>query len=363
MKKHYLFLGLLLVALVSVLVISTSPRGAVADDGTVMFSHEKHKDLAECGTCHATAATSTRADDQLLPKPEVCASCHEAKDVRGYWSLKDDAALDAPVFPVKKSELFFSHQFHLEKGGATCATCHAGIAADKDDEEMPSMETCYGCHNDGQKLAPIEAHAASATKPMIAGRACEMCHTTLAGMTPKNHQTALWTRMHGRYATSGEAERECAACHSQSFCQECHTATNAVPSGVAKDKFYIDTWPRGEKMDDGKLLTVQSAHNLTYRYTHGFDARAQSTHCERCHEAESFCTPCHENGYDGNGARIVPQSHQLAGFSSVTGGKAMNRHAKLAERDLMSCATCHNVDGGDPVCAKCHSTGVVKGGD
>ena len=77
-----------------------------------------------------------------------------------------------------------------------------------------------------------------------------------------------------------------------------------MPSGVTKTQFYLDMYPRGEKMDDGKLMTVQSVHSLTYRYTHGFDARAQSMHCERCHEPETFCQPCHQNGYDGNGARI-----------------------------------------------------------
>jgi hypothetical protein len=29
--------------------------------------------------------------------------------------------------------------------------------------------------------------------------------------------------------------------------------------------------------------------------------------------------------------------------------------------DLESCTTCHDVDGADPVCAVCHSTGLVKG--
>jgi hypothetical protein len=255
----------------------------------------------------------------------------------------------------------FNHKFHLDKG-AKCETCHEGIAEDKMDRAMPSMETCNTCHNDGLKLAPIEA-SEKGEKGLVAANRCEMCHTSLAGMKPKNHRASMWTRMHGRYATSGEAERECAVCHSQSFCQECHTPSNNVPAGVTKDKFYLDLYPRGEKMDDGKALTVQSVHSLTYRYTHGFDARAQSMHCERCHEPESFCTPCHENGYDGNGARIVPQSHLLGNFVTLGGNRAMNRHARLAENDMMSCATCHNVEGGDPVCAKCHSTGVVKGGD
>jgi hypothetical protein len=156
----------------------------------------------------------------------------------------------------------------------------------------------------------------------------------------------------------GEADRNCAVCHSTSFCQECHTPTNDAASGGA----YINAWPRGEKMDDGDLLTVQKVHSLTYRYTHGFDARAQSSRCATCHDHDSFCTPCHRGGYDATGVRIVPQSHQMAGFATVGGGEALNRHGKLAKRDIENCVTCHDVDGADPLCAVCHSSGAVKGG-
>jgi len=360
MKKLYFILSLFLFTMVGIALVSTSPNPVVAEDGSPTFSHATHKELAECATCHEGAVQSMSAEEILRPKPEVCTSCHEEADVRTFWSLSEGDALDAQYLHVKNRNLIFAHKPHIEKGNMQCADCHASTM-EGGDPIIPSMQMCYQCHNNAEKVAPIIQHTSNEGKYLATSRQCEMCHTTLAGMIPENHRVADFSRFHGLYAQNGEADRDCAVCHSQSFCQECHAPTNDVSLGTTKDKFYNDMWPRGEKMDDGNLFSIQKVHVLTYRYTHGFDARAKSSRCETCHEPEGFCTPCHENGFDATGTRIVPQSHQLAGFVTLGGNRALNRHAKLASMDMESCATCHNVDGADPVCAMCHSTGIVKG--
>jgi predicted CXXCH cytochrome family protein len=359
MKRTYIFLALLLTASVIGAVLTTSPTGVVAGDGGVVFSHAIHKDLAECSACH-NAADSEAAGDNLMPTPESCIGCHEDADVRGYWSLSEDDDLTAQVLQVKDRRLIFSHKQHAEME-QSCGVCHGGIVANED-SAYPSMDICSRCHNDADATALIKRGSEDIAKVIPASNRCESCHTTLAGLYPQNHMTADFISNHGKFAMNGEASRDCASCHSQSFCQECHTPSNSVPSGIAADRFYNPASPRGEKMDRPDVLTVQKAHPLTYRYTHGFDARAKSSRCETCHEPESFCQPCHQNGHDATGMRIVPQSHQLAGFVALGGGSAMNRHGKLAKMDMESCATCHNLDGGDPICAACHNTGVVTGG-
>jgi hypothetical protein len=355
MKPLYTTIILLLALSIGVLLMLPAPGGVRATTGEVTFSHATHKDKGECSTCHASEASES-AKDNLYPKPEVCTNCHEAKDVRGFWSLDDNAALDKQYLVAKDRQLVFSHKFHLGSAGMKCETCHAGVL--EDGNAFPEMKVCVSCHSYNR----VAAGSARTEKigSAVAANQCEACHTTLVGLKPANHRSVTFTRMHGRYAMNGESDRDCAQCHSSSFCQSCHSPTNSVPKGVMSDQFYVSGYARGEKMDDGKELTLQQVHALTYRYTHGFDARAQSSTCQRCH-TENFCSDCHQNGYDAAGTRIVPQSHRLAGFVSITGGKAMNRHAKLAEMDLQSCATCHNVDGGDPICATCHSTGIVKG--
>lgn len=358
MKRMYLFIALVLVAVVSVAVLTSSPGALRADKGGVMFSHAVHKDVAECSACHG-AGDSEAATDNLLPAPSSCVGCHEEADVRGYWSLDASADLDAQVLLVKDRRLIFSHKQHAAME-QSCGVCHGGIVADEE-SAMPSMEICSRCHNNADNTVPVLRGSEDLAKMIPATNQCEACHTTLAGLYPANHMTASFAANHGRFAMNGGHDRECAACHSQSFCQECHSPAGNVPSGTASDRFYIDAWPRGEKIDNAQVLTVQKAHPFTYRYTHGFDARAKSSRCQTCHEQESFCMPCHQNGYDATGTRIVPQSHQLAGFVSIGGGEAMNRHGKLAKMDIERCATCHDMDGGDPVCAACHNTGAAGG--
>ncbi|MBE0643336.1 MAG: hypothetical protein IH600_04595 [Bacteroidetes bacterium] len=360
MKKTFFVITLLLTAVVGIAMLLSSPREAAAEGDGITFSHAIHKDQVECATCHA-ALESNAASDNLLPKPSVCTDCHEEADVRGYWSLDGSTDLTTYSRPVKDHKLYFSHKNHAGSLEMGCTECHVGIS-DDEGEALPSMNLCTRCHNNADATAPIIRSAADNPKVIPATKQCEACHTTLAGLHPENHRVPNFLQEHGKFAMNGEADRDCAVCHSQSFCQECHTPTNDVPAGVTSDRFYIDGWPRGEKMDDERVLTVQKAHPLGYAYTHGFDARAKSTRCETCHEQESFCAPCHENGFDATGTRIIPQSHQLAGFVLVGGGKANNRHGKLAEMDIEACVTCHNVEGGDPVCAACHSTGAVTGG-
>jgi ssDNA-binding Zn-finger/Zn-ribbon topoisomerase 1 len=360
-KLIYGFLSVMLAGFVLAAVVSTDPAPVKAVDGSITFSHEKHKDLAECSTCHAAAAESVSASDNLRPKAEVCASCHEAADVRKYWNLAADAVLENTSLPARDHKLIFSHKFHTTKAGMNCQSCHGAVLA-SEGSGLPSMETCANCHNNANKIAPIIKNASEEAKSIPATGQCEACHTSLAGMMPKNHRGSNWRQLHGKLADDGSADRECATCHSAGFCQSCHTPTNDVSVPRTADKYYLDAHPLGEKMDDGRLLTVQQVHSLTYRYTHGFDARAQSSRCATCHETESFCVSCHENGYDANGVRVVPQSHLLSGFVTIGGSSAMNRHGKMAEMDLEACATCHHVEGGDPICAKCHESGIVKGG-
>jgi hypothetical protein len=357
-RKLYPFLIASLILAVVGISISTSPRGVRAKEGGIKFSHTVHKAAAECSTCHPAAA-STSLKEPLLPKPEVCSSCHEAKDVRGFWNLQESDPLDKDYLQSHAKKFIFNHKFHMDKFGSKCESCHF---KDKEstEPEKASMFKCTVCHNNGTMISPMKPSTESTEKQYAVTAYCEACHTTLAGLIPENHENPLWSKFHGKYAMNSHYERLCQACHSMTFCQECHMPSNNVPATATKKDFYLEGDPRGEVMDDSRLLTVQSVHNLTYKYTHGFDARVQSSRCQTCHNPETFCTPCHRGGYDASGMRIVPQSHQLAGFVALGQPKAMNRHAKLAEMDLESCVTCHDVDGGDPVCAMCHSSGIVK---
>lgn len=368
MKKTKLISGIVvvLIGVFGILGVILSPDSAHSIDKKINFSHLKHKDLAECSTCH-TAETSESANDNLRPKPEVCASCHEEKDVRTYWNIEESVKLTDVVLEHKNRHLIFSHKFHVTTAKAECQSCHGALLTEKEGVSgYPDMSICFECHNNANKTAPVSSSsdAMKTGSKFVVTKACEACHTTLAGLYPKSHRYSNYMQDHGKFAMVGGAEQECAACHSQNFCQECHSPYDNVPAPSSSKNFAMPYSPRGETVDNPDRLTLQKRHNLTYRYTHGFDARVQSSRCFTCHEQETFCTPCHRNGYDAAGVRIVPQSHQIAGFVTLGGNKSMNRHAKLAAMNIESCVTCHNVEGADPICATCHSNGFVpKGGD
>lgn len=373
MKHTKLITGLLILFVIvfGVSLILVSPGVVQSSEKKINFSHQKHKDLAECNTCHTTADASERADENLFPKPDVCASCHEEKDIRSYWNLDESVKLADVSLPHKNRHLVFSHKFHLTTAKMDCKKCHGILLTAENEKEVsgiPGMTVCTDCHTNANKNAPIikavPDTSAKAPGKFVATLACEACHTTLAGLHPKNHRYANFRQDHGKFAMVGGNEQECAACHSQSFCQGCHTPYNKVQSVGAVKNYNVPQSPNNEPIDSPDRLDIQKVHNLTYRFTHGFDARAQSSRCFICHEQESFCTPCHQNGYDEAGVRIITQSHQLAGFVTLGGNKAMNRHGKLAAMNIESCVTCHNVDGADPICATCHGNGFgPKGGN
>lgn len=50
----------------------------------------------------------------------------------------------------------------------------------------------------------------------------------------------------------------------------------------------------------------------------------------------------------------MPTSHEQPGFTLIGVGTGGGLHATLAKRDIQSCATCHDAEGGDPTCVTCH---------
>jgi hypothetical protein len=51
---------------------------------------------------------------------------------------------------------------------------------------------------------------------------------------------------------------------------------------------------------------------------------------------------------------IVPASHLLPDFTTIGVGSGGGQHAILAKREIESCVSCHDIQGGDPTCIVCH---------
>jgi hypothetical protein len=304
------------------------------------FSHSKHaveREIA-CADCHGAVLESKLASDRIVPGHESCQSCHEEQvnnDCAYCHENPDD--IRPAAAPVR--DLIFSHETHAKTGAIGCETCHGSAEGVEAGTAMaiPAMAACVDCHSTTGK-ASVE---------------CEACHSDFARLLPTDHLASGFMKEHDRPVRVGLLEVDCATCHRESFCQECHTGDQLRGFGSTPGLMAVP----GARMplkDSPDALRLQAAHELNYRYTHAIDARSRIVDCASCHDARAFCAECHEAGGIGGPGRIKPQSHFEAGFVTIGAGTGGGRHAEMGRRDIESCVSCHDVEGKDPSCMLCH---------
>jgi hypothetical protein len=182
---------------------------------------------------------------------------------------------------------------------------------------------------------------------------CTQCHLS-AGVAP-NHD-AGWVR--GHRLVAAKSEKNCADCHDQQFCLDCHTG-----GGIDADL----------KMNNYRANYIPKSHRTDFRELHPIIALDNPQTCTRCHDSR-FCSECHAKF---RGQDLMVQSHRRAwsDLSVGSGGPAHSTfttaqcqtchpggllpkhvwsrdHAREARRNLQACQTCHS-DG--EVCMTCHS--------
>jgi hypothetical protein len=146
------------------------------------FSHRKHLSLnLTCTTCHAEAPTSTRAEDNLLPRAEVCRGCHVKANV---------PAAPRPRFVAK-----FNHSLHVHT--MKCESCHA-LPASAANPGFPAMQFCIGCHNNVQMP-----------------ESCMKCHLPTQQLKPANHTPDFVDVHSSRRLHVNRAA--CQVCHGRRF--------------------------------------------------------------------------------------------------------------------------------------------------
>jgi len=265
-------------------------------DSDIIFDHKAHfGDRAiECQDCHKSAQ-SVSANDVNMPGHDECSDCHSVSNAPEDCKLCHTNAENPRGINMPKREVIFSHKGHLGENPTSkdCLTCHAGI--DKAEthaatiQGYPSMTQCFQCH-DG----------------MSASADCETCHSQPLTMTQMVHPPD-WMHAH-QFAAVDEQRQSCAPCHhTESFCSDCHAGDNLV----------------------------QTVHDLNYRFNHGLDAKGKESQCQSCHDIETFCGDCH------NQEDVIPLSHFYASWNPRTDPTV---HADFAQRDIESCASCHDED-------------------
>jgi hypothetical protein len=145
-------------------------------------------------------------------------------------------------------------------------------------------------------------------------------------------------------------------CHDNvtNSCDECHVASNVITEINLPNDFY-QPYVSKQFSDGPQKQQITKVHELNYRFTHGIDAKGQTSECQSCHEVETFCSSCHQSeGGDFAMGGIVPTSHLKTNFFTLGVGSGGGEHAILAKRDIERCVSCHDVQGADPTCITCH---------
>ncbi len=232
------------------------------------------------------------------------------------------ASMVAPLWAAD-----FDHDAHVEDYvGAECVTCHVADAP----SIIPAESVCLECHE--QDLV----NEVTLPEPYTHG--------------------AAWSLNHGSAAKG--LQTNCAACHEQNDCLDCHKA------GLSHEM--------GEYSNN--MINV---HRSDFHVSHPLAARADQNSCNSCHEPQ-YCNECHDSWRFSSGD-IGSPSHRRTFDLGVDGadidtihagidnalacdschaGASMDfhtwsiGHAREARRSLATCQSCHPE--GD-VCLRCHS--------
>lgn len=342
MKIKYLY-TLLVVSVITLVIFSAFRTEDVKgdekrNDQVIKFSHKVHSEVGDCQSCHIKVQDSESLKDITFPNHEQCSQCHDVEDSENC----NTCHINENYEPLMKrsSELIFNHKFHSADQKLECAHCHRGLT-DVDYsfqaiQPFPPMETCNSCHNSNG----------------IASNACESCHISTAALRPESHQKVNFLKAHKFDAMSANAN--CAMCHDNNSCDDCHVSTTMLTEENTSDDFYAPYAPHNF-VDGSKQQKITRVHELNYRFMHGVDFRNKTTNCQTCHQLETFCAECHgSNGGDFALTDITPATHRQPGFFTFGVGTGGGEHAVLAKRDIESCASCHDIQGGDPSCMTCH---------
>ena len=163
---------------------------------------------------------------------------------------------------------------------------------------------------------------------------CKDCHNGAAIVG--NHGG---TREHRILAD--RASNNCADCHQQSFCLDCHNGGN------------VETSLKKSLSRTGE--TMPTTHRSDFISIHPIKAKDDPQSCYRCHE-QRFCSDCHAK-IPNRGAMQI-KGHTAIGNTQryflirTSPPSDVAIHAAEARRNLQSCEGCHP---DAVVCAQCHS--------
>jgi hypothetical protein len=268
---------------------------AKAPENPILFDHGLHVHDAEmaCADCHSSMETLAAGAQSALDH-DACESCHDVDDESECGTCHKDPESPEGVPPREGLYEGFAHSRHAE-AKVPCGSCHGEVTEAGIEPRVPNMTACQDCHlTEGAALD------------------CGSCHMGKSPL-PEDHRVQGWMSEHGLDAAFDGSS--CEACHSQGSCDDCH---------------------------QGAILQGKP-HPPSWLFDHFLEA-GYGQDCLVCHETRESCTSCHR--------AMVPVPHEFGpDYANARDGGA---HKAEAEAFMEACVSCHDVEGSDPTCARCH---------
>ncbi len=235
------------------------------DRDQIIFPHAFHVEDMEvaCDDCHSAVTTSTSLSHALMPTMDRCLECHDGDTAGEDCELCHTNPDEAETYGwVATAGLVFPHMKHLPAND--CALCHPGKAESEAQQqrEPPKMDLCMSCH----------------TTP-LADSGCYVCHSTLEGKRPDNHDLN-WFNTHG--LSAGGGADDCSSCHQEQDCEACHSA----------------------------IQLEKQVHPANYEFSHAGDFLGFTTECATCHAMPEDCRFCHKLN------TTMPMTHNMPGWAT-----------------------------------------------
>ena len=283
---------------------------------TILFSHHVHSEQGlECAECHKNLEKDAEVKVEALPDMAACADCHDIENEKECKKCHTNPDDPGTYDITEKTNLNFSHQKHGDHSD-DCADCHSGAAHLADITQakraIPTHKDCNSCHSEDMEF----------------GR-CQKCHDRL-DLNPKNPKT-IYSHEKGFFEKHGQramgAQDQCALCHDQSFCADCHAQTMTVRPSLR--------YP--ERVDR------EFIHQGDWISRHVIEARMGDTGCMKCH-GNTYCASCHEQ--QGIGGATAKRNPHPEGWEGI-------EHGRAARRRIQECASCHDQAAASN-CVQCH---------
>ena len=304
--------------------IAALPKPPSHDDPAFVTGHgaSARASLTSCAICHAR---------------ESCERCHVggarlptiaglAPDARVASLMRGRAAVYATPADHRAPEFALAHGSAAQAGAQRCAicharesceTCHTGESARNVLRQIPSEREGGARGVQLRRDAPARPPAAAPSSGLLSRLMSRV--STFGTARDTAHRVRVhpadFARTHRAVAASGELQ--CAGCHSQSYCSDCHA---------------------GERVG-------RRYHAANFLATHAPQAYGRETDCASCHSTEAFCRSCHRQA--GLAAKTNARSTVFHNAQPLW----LLQHGRAARQDLNACATCHQ----QTYCMQCHS--------